>query len=48
MASFFEKINLFLMRFFDFVSFRKKTDKYYDNYDEDIFCLNDDTNTFSE
>ena len=36
------------MKIFNFLSFRKKTDKYYDDFFEDTICLNDDTNTFSE
>jgi hypothetical protein len=49
MVSIFKKINLFFIRIFDFLSFRKKTDIYYhDEYDTEILCLNDDSNSFTE
>ena len=48
--SIFKKINFFFMSIFDFLSFRKKTDKQYNDisHEEEIMCLNDYTNTFSE
>ena len=37
------------MSIFDFLSFRKKTDTYYDEEaDTEILCLNDDSNSFTE
>ena len=49
MLDIFKKINIFLMSIFDLLSFRKKTDKYYDDEaDTEILCLSDDSNTFTE